>query len=165
LDQKAFEHSLPQLRQLIEEPSQIPDPDEATLTAIAVKLRQTNESTPDYWSTVPRFLQFATSRIAQKAPPPGQPPRALSDILSVGIMRGVREEGKTILFDEGYLENGRFTNCRIIFTQNPTQLRHLLFRNCAFEIPVSDTPSPYIKRVAELLLSSDLHVVSLETLR
>ena len=164
LDQKTFERSLPQLRRAIEQPSPKAEPDQETLTTIAGKLRQTGESTPDYWPTVLRFIRFASSGMAKNAPPPGQQPRVLSDILSVGLMRGIREVGKTILLDDGYLGNGEFTNCRIIFTQNPVRLTNALFRNCVFEVPTTDTPSPYIKKVSRILLSSNLETVSIATL-
>jgi hypothetical protein len=94
--------------------------------------------------------------MAPNAPSPGQQPRALSDILFVGLMRGIREKGKTILLDGGYLGNGEFTNCRIIFTQNPVRMTNAVFRNCAFEIPITDPPSPYIKKVSQILLASNL---------
>jgi hypothetical protein len=164
LDQKTFEHSLAQLRQVMEQPSPKPVADQQTLIAIAGKLRRTGESTPDYWPTVIRFIQFASSRMAPSAPPPGQPPRILSEILSVGLMRGIRVKGITILLDDGYLGNGEFTNCRIIFTQNPIRLTNAHFRNCVFEIPTTDPPSPYIKKVSQILLSSNLSVISIPTL-
>jgi len=164
LDQKTFEHSLLQLRQAIENLSPKVVADQETLTAIAGKLRQTNESTPDYWPTVLRFIHFASSRMAQNAPPPEQQPRVLSEILSVGLTRGIREKGKTILLDDGYLGNGEFTNCRIIFTPNPVRLTNALFRNCVFEIPTSDPPNAYIRKVSRILLSSNLWSVSIPAL-
>jgi len=164
LEQKTFEQSLPQLRQAMEQASHQAVADQQTLTAIAGKLRQTSESTPQYWPTVLHFIPFASSTMAPKAPPPGQQPRVLSDILSVGLMRGIREEGKTILLDDGYLGNGEFTNCRIIFTQNPVRLTNAVFRVCVFEIPTTDPPSPYIKKVSQILLSSNLSSVSIATL-
>jgi hypothetical protein len=164
LDQKTFEHSLAQLRQAIEQPGHQAVADQQTLTAIAGKLRQTGQSTPDYWPTVLQFIQFASSTMAPNAPPPGQQPSVLSDILSVGFMRGIREKGKTILLDDGDLGNGEFTNCRIIFTQNPVRLQNALFTNCVFEFPITDTPSPYLKKVSQILLSSNLGSVSIATL-
>ena len=164
LDQKTFEHSLPQLHQAIEKPSPKAVVDQETLTAIAGKLRRTGESTPDYWPTVIRFIQFASSRMAQTAPPPGQPPRVLSEILSVGLMRGIRVKGITILLDDGDLGNGEFTNCRVIFTQNPVRLTNAHFRNCVFEIPTTDPPNAFIKKVSQILLSSNLSVISIPTL-
>jgi hypothetical protein len=79
-------------------------------------------------------------------------------------MRGIREDGRTILFDSGSLGNGEFINCRILFTQNPVQMQHVTFRNCAFEFPTTGTPSPYLKKVARIILSSDLGSVSIPTL-
>jgi len=164
LDQKTFEQSLWALRQAMEQPSSIPVADHETLPSIAGKLRQTSESTPEYWPAVLRFLQFASSRMAKKAPSPGQPPKVLSDILYVGIMRGIREEGKTILFDGGTFGNSEFTNCRIIFTANPVQMQNVRFTNCVFEFPPTDPPSPYIRKVSHTLLSSDLHSILIASL-
>jgi hypothetical protein len=164
LDQNGFEQSLPQLRQAMEHPAPKAVADPETLAAIAGKLRRADESTPDYWPTVLRFIPFASSRMAKNPLPQGQQPRFLSDILSVGLMRGVREVDKTILFDEGYLGNGEFKNCRIIFTQNPVRLTSAHFRNCVFELPTTDPPTAYTKIVSHILLSSDLSLVSISTL-
>ena len=164
LDQKLFEHSLPQLCQAVDQPGQIAAADRGICGAITTKLRNTDETTPHYWPTVLRFLQAATSRIAQKAPPRGQRPRALSDILFVGIMRGIREDGRTILFDGGSFGNSAFKDCRIIITQNPVQMQRVVFRNCAFEFPPGDTPSLFVKEFARLLLSSDLGSVFIANL-
>jgi hypothetical protein len=164
LDQKTFERSLAQLRQVMEQPSPKPAADQQTLMAIAGKLRRTGESTPDYWPTVIRFIQFASSRMARNAPPPGQRPEVLSEILWRGLMRGIRVKGITMLLDGGDLGNGEFTNCRVIFTQNPVRLTNAHFWNCVFEIPTTDPPSPYIKKVSQILLSSNLSVVSIPSL-
>lgn len=163
LDQKAFEHSLPQLRRVIEQSSPEAVMDQDTLIALTGKLRQTDESAADYWPTVLRFLQFASFVMAPKVPQ-GEQPKALSDILSVGIMRGIREFDKTILFDAGSLGNGSFTNCRIIFTQHAVHMQNVKFDVCGFEFPATDTPSPYLKKVSRVLLSSDLGSVSIPSL-
>jgi len=164
LDQKTFEHSLPQLREAMERTSPQPGADRETVTAIAAKLRQTGESAPDYWPTALRFITFASSQMAPDAPPPGQKPRGLSDVLSVGLMRGIREKNITMLFDEGDLGNGEFTNCRIIFTLNPVRLTHVQFSHCAFELPTADPPSPYIKALCRILLSSNLESIAIASL-
>lgn len=164
LDPKAFERSLPQLQQALAQPGPRTVASRETLTAIAKKLRQTGESTPGYWPATLRFIQFASSQTAPNAPPPGQPPRILSEILSRGLMRGIREKGITIKFDDGYLGNGEFTHCRIIFTPNPVQLTNATFRNCVFEIPISDHPSPYLRKVVQILLGSNLDSVSIPSL-
>jgi hypothetical protein len=164
LDLKTFASSLSQLRQAIDQAGPQATVDPATLATITAKLRQTPESAPEYWPTVLRFIQFASSRMAPNAPPPGQKPRALSEIVSVGLMRGIREDRRTILFDDGELGNGEFTNCRIIFTQHPVQLTHATFRHCAFELPTTDAPSPYLQKVCRLLLSSNLDSVSIPVL-
>ena len=164
LDLKTFGSSLPQLFQAIDQAGPHVTVDPVTLATITAKLRQIPESTPEYWPTVLRFIPFASSRMSPSAPPPGQNPRALSEIVSVGLMRGIREDRKTILFDDGDLGNGEFTNCRIIFTQHPVQLMHATFRHCAFELPATDAPSPYLQKVCRLLLSSNLDFVAIPVL-
>ena len=163
-DPKAFAHSLRPLRQALEQT----DPataDQEIVRAIFGKFRETDDSAPDYWPALMRFLQFASSRMAAKAPPPGQQARALTDILWVGIMRGIRPKGKTILFDGGSFGNSEFTECRIIFTQNPVEMHHVEFSDCAFEFPATETPSLYLRKLSWMLLSSDLHTVSIPSLR
>lgn len=163
LDQMAFERSLPQLRQAIDESRSQSLVGRNTLTAITGNLRQTDESAADYWPTVLGFIQFASFRMAPKVPQ-GEQPKALSEILSVGIMRGIREFDKTILFDAGSLGNGSFTNCRIIFTQHAVKMQNVKFDVCAFEFPATDTPSPYLKKVTRKLLASDLDSVTIPSL-
>ncbi len=164
LDQKTFEQSLPQLRDAIKRQGSQPAADPETLSAIAAKLRQTSESVPDYWPAVLGFIPFASSRMAPDAPTPGQQPRLLSAIVSVGLMRGIREKGVTMLFDSGDLGNGEFSNCRIIFTASPVRLTHAVFSQCAFELPTTDLPNPYVKRVCRILLASNLESVAIPTL-
>jgi hypothetical protein len=163
LDQKMFEHSLRPLRQGLEQA----DPaaaDQETVRAIFGKLRETDDSAQDYWPTLLRFLHFESARTAPNAPPPGQQARSLTDILSVGIMRGIHPKGKTILFDGGSFGNSDFTECRIIFTQTPVEMHHVDFKDCAFDFPTTDTPSLYLRKLSWMLLSSDLRSVSIPNL-
>jgi len=164
LDQKTFEQSLPQLLKALGQPKMNVVVGPETLTAITAKLRQTGESTPDYWPVVLRFIPLASSITAKSAPPPGQQPRVLSDILSVGLMRGIRESDRTILLDDGYLGNGEFTNCRIVFTPNAVRLTNALFTNCVFELPSTDPPNDFIKKVSRILLASNLSSVSIPSI-
>jgi len=163
LDHTTFEASLPELREAIERPDQA-TAERETLLAIAAKLQQADESDPDYWPTVFRFLQFASARLAPRAPSPGQPPRILSAILSVGLMRGIRENSRTILFDEGSFGNSEFRDCRIILTTHPVQMQHVVFQNCAFVLPAIASPSSYLRTMSRMLLSSDLVSVVITSL-
>ena len=153
LDQKSFQNSLPRLRQILEDLGQQTETDQRTLMIIAGKLQETDESAPDYWPTARQFVESVSSKMAPNTPPSGERPRALSDILSVGIMRGVREDHKTILFDDGDLGNARFTNCRIIFSQNPVRMSNVVFEGCVFELPTADPPSPYLRKLIRQLLA------------
>ena len=51
-----------------------------------------------------------------------------------------------------------------IFTQNPVQMQNVRFSKCAFEFPTNDTPSPYVRKLGQILLSSDLGSVFIPTL-
>lgn len=163
LDQQSFNSSLPRLRQLLEQTDPSIWTGDATRSAITQKLRQTPESVPEYWPTMLRFLEFASANMALKAPT-NEPHKKLSEILSVGIMRGVREYDQIIVFDQGYLENGEFTNCRIVFTPQPVQMRGVSFKVCAFEFPATDAPNLYLKKLARILLASDLTSVAIANL-
>jgi hypothetical protein len=164
LDQKAFEQALPQLQKAMEQSNPMSGTDQETVEAIAAKLRKTDESIPNYWPIVLKYLNWAYTNLGNGAEPPGVVSRALSDIVSVGLMRGIREVNKSILFDDGSLGNGEFTHCRIIFTQNPVRLSNCHFRNCVFELPANDPPNDFIKKVCRILLASNLREVSIPRL-
>lgn len=169
LDKGTFDHSLPQLRQVIGQVNPKPVVDRETLTAIANKLRQTDESTPDYWPTVLQFIQFASSATAVSAdvPPPGSPDIIASNARCLG--EGYGEQGghcltishRIILLDGGDIPGSRFYSCRILFTQNPVRMRGVQFINCVFEMPVTSSPTPYLKDTARQLLASNLTFVSI----
>jgi hypothetical protein len=58
--QQDFIKSIPQLHKILGNPS-TERPDQATLKEIAKKLNQTPQDSPEYWPTVLRFSQFASS--------------------------------------------------------------------------------------------------------
>jgi hypothetical protein len=165
LDQKSFDHSLPQLRAALDRTNPDSGVNRETVTALQVRLRQADESSADYWPTVMQFLRFASSSISLKAPPPGEPPRRLSEVLSVGLMRGIRAFDKTYLFNGGSFGNSEFTNCQIIFTGNPVEMQGVVFKICVFDFSASGTLNSYLKRLCRILLSSDLADVSIKDLR
>jgi hypothetical protein len=163
LDPKAFGLALPQLREAMRAAGSA-SVSPATIATIGAELRQTGESTPDYWPTAVGFLQFASSHLAPSVLPAGQAPRRLSDILAVGIMRGIRETGKTILFDGGDLGNGEFIRCRIVFTARPVHMLNVQFKDCAFDFSPDAAPNPYLQEVIRALLASNLQSVSIASL-
>jgi hypothetical protein len=164
MDQKTFRDSLPQLHRAIEQGNPDARVELEVLKTLQGKLRQTDESAPDYWPTVLRFLEFGSYQMFPKAPRPDEPRKILSNILSVGIMRGIKEFDNAVLLDRGPLGNAEFTNCRIIFTQNPVPLQKVTFNVCAFEFPPTQAPSPYLKKLCRILLASGLDHVSIDAL-
>ena len=156
LDQKVFPQFLPALRKVTEQPINAVQPNPETLQAILVKLRHTDETSPDYWPAVLQFLSFVSATLAPAGvPPSGQPPIVLHNSSAGRIV----EEAQTIRLDGGSIENGEFTKCRIIFTQNPVRMKNVLFTNCVFEIP-STEPNLYLKKAGQLLLASNLNADS-----
>ncbi len=158
LDQTKFSSSLPTLRKVMEQPVANVAPTVATLRELAAKLRNTNEQAPDYWPTVLRFIQFASARVSNNVPPPGTPnwTIAFNKGLSFGSLTY-----KVVKLDGGEIASTRFQNCRIIFTENPVSMSNVTFVNCVFEMPMTDTPSPYLRRISQQLLASNLEEFSI----
>jgi hypothetical protein len=163
LDQKTFSESLLALRKVTEQPVADVQPTQPTLQQIALKLRQTNESSPDYWPTVLQFIQFASAGLSPNAPPPGKPQSSFSHNIGLGTKLHLVEQ--IVLLDGGDLGyDVTFERCRIIFTEKPVHMRGVKFIDCVFEIPATDVPSPYIRHVGTELLASNLQSVSMTIL-
>jgi hypothetical protein len=166
LDQKTFQKSLVALRTVSDKYPSNSKPDPNTITQISEKLRRTNESTPEYWPALLQFLTFASAVFAPPdVPPPGVPHIVLSNISnesSFPILGTV--EKKIVLLDGWQIANEKFIKCRIMFTQNAVKLRNVTFINCVFEMPVTNTPTPFLKDASRRLLASDLKAVSIPML-
>ena len=164
LDQKTFSASLPALQKVVEQSASKIKPDEQTLRVIAIRLRQTSDTSPDYWPTVLQFIQFASSAITVSAdvPPAGPPYWTISDVrCPAGPVPCIVASHRKILLDGGDIPGSRFENCRIKFTQNPVKMRGVQFINCVFEMPVTDDPTPYLKDAARQLLASNFTSLSI----
>jgi hypothetical protein len=166
LGQKAFTKALPALRQVMGKPISETKPDPNLLQQISQKLRQTDESAPEYWPALLQFLQFASAIFAPPdVPPPGPP----DFIFRRNINRASGPlfspfEKRIVLLDGGELANEKFIKCRVMFTQNAVRLRNITFINCVFEMPVTSTPTPFLKDASRTLLASDLKAVSIPML-
>jgi hypothetical protein len=162
-----FSAAIPALKKVTElAPSKVPVANE-TLQSIAEKLRETPQSTPEYWPTVLQFIKFASAGFSPNVPPAGPPSLVLSHVYT-NYPRGIRlptVRNQVVLLDGGELWNARFENCRIIFTDNPLIMHNFTFVNCVFEMPISTQPSPYLKRTAQILLASNFHAVSIPLLQ
>lgn len=158
LDKRQFANALPALRKVTEQPVAKVSPDQAVLRDVAFKLRETSENTPDYWTTVLRFIQFASNGMASNAPPPGSPINAT--IQNSYLTHQTFPEHSVFVLDGGGMEYTRFENSRIIFTNNPVRMRNVTFVNCAFEFPGIATPTPYLENAARQLLASNFEYVS-----
>lgn len=157
LDQDTFDKSLPALKKALDQPpSGVQAPREA-LREVAEKLRKTDPNSADYWPTLLRYLNVASAVFAPDVPSPG--PYNISAGNNVGFSLGVVKR-KIVVLDGGEILNTRFENSRIIFTNNPVKLTNVLFLDCVFEVPVTATPSDYLKRASQILLASDLTFIS-----
>lgn len=164
LDQQTFSKALPALRKVTEQPSAEVDATQPTLQDIAEKLRRTDEASPDYWPTVLQFLEFASALISPNAPPHGEPNAFLHGVSLHGQYAMSFPPHAVILFDGGEVENYTFRDCRIIFTEKTVRLKNVSFINCAFEMPITNTPTPYLKSASQLLLASHLNLVKAQSL-
>lgn len=154
LNGEAFAKSLPALYVAISQPIQGNGPDESTLRAIAQKLDRTDENAPDYWPTVLQFIRFASSRSVKDVPPPRKPDMVIA--YNTGRGFPAHATGQVVLLDGGELYDSLFDHCRIIFTEHPVRMQNVTFVNCVFDLPVSNSPSPYLKKAAQELLASGL---------
>ena len=156
LEPYSFARALPALQVVTEQPISKVNPSVQDLLTVADKLRNTDSASPDYWPTVFHFLQFATERLSQNVPPPG-PPLVLSQLTASGTI-----SGKVVEFTDGIkIENMRFVNCRIIFTEQPVEMKNVQFVDSVVEFPVLSSPNPYLQSAARVLLSSNLTSASL----
>jgi hypothetical protein len=162
-DQKTFPKSLPVLRTLIESPPSAQfKPNPSTLVQIAEELRNTPETSPDYWPTVLQFIQFVSAGLSPDVPPRGEPTLSFSNNRGLWSGQGPHLlSHEVVLLDGGDLYNLHFQNCRIIFTEHPVRMVHVSFTNCVFEMPITSDPAPYLKNAARQLLASNLTSVSI----
>jgi len=156
LSQKEFARSLPALRKIEQQPVTEVKPSPELLRDVAQRLLNTDKSEPDYWPAVLRFIAFASAGLSPDVPPPGKPNIVLGHVTSTGNIFGIVSH-QTVLLDGVSLVDEHFDHSRIIFTENPSQLRNVTFTDCVFEMPVLDNPNPYLQRVGRTLLASDLH--------
>jgi hypothetical protein len=161
-----FARNLPALRRAMEQPASAAAAQPAALRNVAAKLKTTDEATADYWPTVLRFIQFASSGLSANVPPPGTKANVIvrGKLSSVNVGSGGPPgfENCVAELDGGDLEAVYFKNCRVRFTQNPVRFVNVSFINCVFEMPDTASPTPYLKRASQLLLASGLQNVSIK---
>lgn len=164
MNQDEFNRSLASLRNAVQIAAQaraiVPN---EIVQKIAQKLRQTSESSPEYWPTVLQFIQFATaSLIAPTDVPPASTQYSMaSNINCAATMHCMKLSHCAIILDGGHIPNSIFDHCRIKFTSNPVGLEGTRFIDCVFEIPTDITqPTPYLKNSAKILLASNLRQVT-----
>jgi hypothetical protein len=165
LGQKAFSMSLPALRKVSEQPVSAVKPEPATLREVTSRLRFADESSPDYWPAVLQFIQFASSAMTppKDVPPPEIGYTEVSENHCYNMPPGghcVTASHQAILLDGGDIPNSVFDHCRIKFTEKPVGLSGTTFIDCVFEMPISGSPSPYLRDAAKTLLAGNLINVS-----
>ena len=131
-------------------------PSELSVRTLSQKLYEADENRLDYWPTVLQFIKFA-SRSIRDVPPPGGPTVIISNNSGFGIIRtGAPTTGKIVLLSGGDLGPIVFDHCRIIFSEQPVNMRGVEFRDCVFELPDVQAPNPYLKKAVRELLASGL---------
>lgn len=154
--------SLPALQTVVSQPTSEIRPAPESVFTLAQKLRRIPESSTDYWPTVLRFIQFASAGVnTTNIPPPGSPQIVISNVTCVNMTHCIVASGRRILLDGGSIPNSQFVNCRIIFTQNPVNMKGTVFINCVFEMPIVSQPGPYLRDASRLLLASDFQNITI----
>lgn len=163
LKPEQFSGALPALQKITEQPVATVAPEPATLNEVAVKLSTVGETTPDYWITTLRFIEWASAGMSPNAPQPGEPNFVFKGSVgslqqAFGIIRG-----KIVVLDNVDFQDGVFDSCRIIFSGTPSVLKNIRFVNCVFEFPVTNYPPAPLKQMSEQLLAEGIQraVVSL----
>jgi hypothetical protein len=157
-DPVTFSRSLPDLKKILDHPVSEVKPTNPLLHQLASKLRETSDASPDYWPAVLQFIRFASSALAPvtDVPPPGTRYTEMHDVSCVGSVHCMMASHRAILLDGGSIPNSVFDHCRIKFTENPVGLSGVKFINCVFEMPITSSPTPYLKKATQILLASGL---------
>lgn len=161
LNQKQFADALPRLRTVSAIPASTVNPSREVLQTILAKLRSTPETSPEYWPTLLQFLHFASTAFSAKVPPPGPPTIYFGH--NIGFPLG-HVANQRIELDGGQLVDSVIENSRVIFTNNPVEMRNVTFIDCVFDMPVAANPNPYIQSAARQLLASNLQSVTVPSL-
>ena len=161
MNQETFAASLPELYSDIRTVSlKQAKPNDETFRAIATKLRQTNQNSPEYWPTVLRFLELATARNSSQVPPSTAGIYVRSEGSRNLSLQGISD--KRIVLNGGSLINSTFVRCRIQFVGTPTELQNVLVVDSVVEFQgIPENPPEPIKRIAETILASDFSRIKL----
>jgi hypothetical protein len=165
LDTKRFTQNLTALRKVSEQPVANVATTPEVLKKVAYQLNAVDEKTDNYWPTVLRFIEFASAGLASNAPPKGSlvtrtfTKESGKDGQSP-LLGGFILNGGVFVLDGAVLQDIRFVEARIIFTDNPSTLKNVTFINCAFEFPDIDRPSPALEIASRALLASDFKSAS-----
>lgn len=149
--------SLSQLHRAIQESPEKVNAKPQTLQAITRKLRTISSASPDYWPTVLKFIQFASHSMVKPSnvPPPGRY-IIISQIHCKNVAHCLVISHRAVELDGGSIPGSIFDHCRIKFTNNPVGLAGCQFKDCVFEMPTSQAPSPYLKHAARSLLAGNI---------
>ena len=155
LDVKQFTKNLQALTTVTEQPPANVIVPAQVLQSVGSRLLALNDKTENYWPTVLKFVQFASEKYSDQAPPPGTPVQIIlgSNKSDTSIHLGSH---RVILLNGGRLENETFVGSRIIFGRNPLVLVNVHFINCAFEFQDANEPSPLSEQVGRQLLASGI---------
>jgi len=75
-------------------------------------------------------------------------------VVNIGPFGPFSVKNRIVILDGGEIVKFYCENCTVILTQNPVRMRNVRFVNCAFELPVSETPSEFLRQVVRFLLAT-----------
>ena len=161
LSPERFREALPALQMAVEQSPAEVEVSTAVLNQVAAKLRTTEETNADYWPTVLRFIQFASSKLAPPDIPPSDGTVDVRISSSQIAFKDTTFKNAVVLLESGAISDLRIENSRVIFTETPIRMRNVTFVNCIFEMPAVATPNQYLQRASRTLLASDLSSVQI----
>jgi hypothetical protein len=167
LDQKIFAKALSALQTVTEQPVSKVNASQAILQQVADKLLRIDPNAPDYWPTVLRFIQFATTGLTPDVPPPGSPPKFILSRVSIppGTVKWGPVSHTVVLLDGGLISDLRVDHSRVIFTEHPVRMVNVTFTDCVFEMPISNQPPDrFLQQAGRTILASNLKQVTFSNL-
>jgi len=164
LSQKDFGFQLPRIRQIVTAATkenvrvQVED-----VKQIALKLRQTNEATPDFWMTAAAIINYQSflNQMRGEAPDPvriSKPcvQRGTNITFDGQILGAMVFEECVVDLDSNSFKKVVFRNSVIKYRGGPAFLEDVLFVNCRFEIDTKlEATAPTQPNLISALLNTD----------
>jgi len=142
LDQKEFAGYLPVLRKVVEQPAAKINPDEKTIRVIALRLRQTSETTPDYWTTVAAIINYQSliNQMRGEAPDPSKVSKSCLEFFKISLFERTGFSQCNVTLDTNAFKDVTFRDSVVEYHGGQTYLENVEFINCTFKLNLASAP-------------------------